>query len=316
MDQNKKNNKAEFNKKSLYSKLDKIIDRFPGLKKSLEENNVNLRNLDTIRVFAYGSLMREPHYKPSNREDGYLNGYKRDFCCRSLRSGTPKFKGLTLGVDKDEDGLVKGKLLEYKGLKLQELVHMFELLANREIPSVPIYEFKLLKVEQEDGNPVYAITCVADQKSENYVGDALNKRARQQLSKEEQLEVSIARKSLIMATADGPSGTSKSYFDRTLGFDVKQYPITMGTSEEKNLSKINLARKQKLYNEQQYIIRLTNAIEEKRAVLPKVEIARLEKIEIMQWTRFENRLSTLRKAEKEANNIKAPNTRQQDKPSV
>jgi len=212
--------KREFNKKSL-KRLSKAIESLTGLQESLDAQGIDLKSLKDVHVFGYGSLPDQPHYPPQSIEDAYLWGYSRDLCCKSVRSGTKKFPGLTLGLDKNDDGIVHGAILSYKNMSITDLTEMLKAFAKREIVAdLPIYKFEVCEVEKHDGTKVHAITCVADPESMGYVGDTLSRWEKRYISKDNQADVTLRRKGRTIAEANGflsnskKHATAKSYFDR------------------------------------------------------------------------------------------------------
>lgn len=279
--------KKEFNEAALRTELDRVINRLPGLKDSLAEHNIDLSKLKKVHIFGYGSLPSNPHYEPTHKERAYLYGYRKDLCCKSVRSGTPKFPGITMGIEEADDGIVKGAVMEYEDLDLKELVEMLKLFADREVPSVPIYRFKMVDVEMDNGKKVMAITCVADTSSDAYIGDALSDEARKNLSEAEREEASLYRKAAIIAQADGPVGTNKSYMDRFITYYIDKNPADPPhLIKDAALSSKERKRKKLFYNEQQRLKKLIAAVNDFRKTMPKPERERLEKIEKRQWSIF------------------------------
>ncbi len=144
-----------------------------------------------LRVFAFGSLIKNPHSSvPMRRMDGILPGYRAGFDCFDIfYRGTPDKPALTLGLKKDPHGKTQGVLLEQVVVDDHQLCPFSQVLraiidfGRRENPQkMPIYKFRLVDVFCEAaGQPVKAVACVADEQAVSpdnkmrlYVGDALD----------------------------------------------------------------------------------------------------------------------------------------------
>jgi cation transport regulator ChaC len=270
------------------AELEQAIARLPGLAQSLKLHNLDLSKEDAVHVFGYGSLPGKPHYPPTEMNTAYLPGYRRDFCCRSIRSGTHEFSGLTLGLVKDSDAAVKGKIMSYRGLKLTDLVDMLNEFASREVPSTAIYVFQIKKVIDEHGKEAHAITCVADTKAPGFVGDALGKEVREVLSDEERKEASLWRKASIIAQAAGylvqgkRHTTNKSYMDRFVRYNLDNHP----TEVDDNADPVQKELQKKVINGENQMRELINAVDTMRGILKPATRQWLEKIEKKQWDHF------------------------------
>lgn len=290
--------KRQFNDVS-YQRLKNAIDSLSGLAESLENQKISLHNMPEIHVFGYGSLPDKPHYEPDSITESYLWNFRRDMCCESVRSGTTKFKGLTLGLDRNEGSIVPGAILTYKNLSAEKLCEMLEALAKREVVKEhPIYRFELLQIEKADGTKVMAITCVADPNSAGYHGDGLSQWEKKELTPEEQMEVSLERKARIIAEANGfytRSGihaTSKSYFDRYVRIPMIENPVSTDASEMKKMTPQQKKRQIALAKEHERMSKLASKIDEHRLILKQrmprhVEI--LEQAEAKQIERWKRK---------------------------
>ncbi len=270
------------------AELDKAINRLPGLAQSLKLHKIDLAAEDTVHIFGYGSLPGKPHAPPTDMKTAYLSGYARDFCCRSVRSGTEEFTGLTLGLVKDKDSAVKGKVMSYSGMNIAELADMLNEFAVREVPSTPIYVFQIKRVTDEDGNTVHAITCLADTKAPGFVGDALGKEVREVLSEEEMKEASLWRKASIIAQAAGylPVGkrhtTNKSYMDRFVRYTLDSSPTKIDENAPPKLQELQ----KKVIHGENRMRELIEAVDVMRSILKPQNRKWLEKIEKKQWDSF------------------------------
>jgi len=270
----KNSTSSKFNKKS-HKALKEAIDRLPGLNESLKSIKIDLINIDEIHVFGYGSLPDKPHYPPTSKTEAYLWGYSRDLCCKSIRSGTPKYPGLTLGLDKNEDGIVPGSILSYKDLSPDNLIQMLNKFADREVVTdMHIYNFEMLEIEKSDGSKVMAITCVADTSAAGYVGDTLSPMEEITLPKKKQEAYTLYRKGQIIAQANGnlkngDHATGKSYFDRFVRIPTEENLVQIYSDEFEQLSKLDQKRQTALFHEQQKLLKLASSIDEHREKMKK-----------------------------------------------
>ena len=267
------------------------LDLLPGLRESLIENKTDLRDLKQVDVFGYGSLVDKPHYPPQEIRDAFLWGWSRSLCCKSVRSGTPELPGLTLGLDKDEEGIVPGSVLNYKIQSMEQLCEMLEAFAEREVVKAqPIYKFEFLEIETDDGSKRYALVCVADPTSDGYVGDALTPGERQNLPKDKQRDLSIFKKSQILNMANGElkSGlaTGFSYFTRFMWDKVRHTKTEVNPHDLIGKSDVEKKRIKALAKEAKEVQKLYDAVQERREETRKVQpeyVAFLESVEDRQW---------------------------------
>ncbi len=127
-----------------------------------------------------------------------LVGYKKDFVCKDIHyRGKLEDPGITFGLDACEESSASGGILVTDlaelGLSPDEyvdfIVYYFEEFANREFPpNMPIYTFDFLPVETDNGQTVFSLSCVADEKGPLYVG-----------------HWSLKERAAIIATARGPA---------------------------------------------------------------------------------------------------------------
>jgi len=282
--------KPDKDKALLIAKLRNAISRLPGLSESiLESDDFNLEDISSLHIFAYGSLISDPHYEPATTQKGYLWGFTRDFCCRSVRSGTQEFYGLTLGLNENEEGIVPGRILTYEDMTIEELTEMLTAYADREVTPHNIYKFEMLEIEKEDGKKIFALVCIANAKSDGFVNDSLSHRARKRLNKDERKEVTIWRKSSIIAQADGPAGTNKSYLDRYVRYDIQKKPVTYDEAAAKKLPENERKRLKAISQDQARMKQLIDAVDIQRQFMLPLETKRLEKIEKRQWDKFVER---------------------------
>ncbi len=142
-----------------------------------------------------------------------IEGYESDFVCYDTHyRGTPEKPGITIGVDKKEDGFTDGGLLITKIDRLDPNVaaafdvYNLEKFKEREFPpNMPIYNFKLLEATVDGGQTKKGLVCVADATGPLYIYNTNNQFA------EKDPKYAIARgpegdaiKNEIMATAGCP----------------------------------------------------------------------------------------------------------------
>ncbi len=182
------------------------LSAFPGLDdEGVEEIAQEIETTGVVRVFGYGSLPWKPHTELSDLVKADLTGYKRGFVCQdTYYRGSKENPGITLGLDtaEAEDGgeppTTSGAVLVTPASRAVEDLGK---LAKREVPpDMPIYTFKLLEVEQDNGETVKALTCVADTESDLYVGNKL----------------SMEEKAGVIARCSGKTGTNRDYLANTV----------------------------------------------------------------------------------------------------
>jgi len=266
--------------------IDVIISQLPGLKDDLIQKNINLAEEKSICIFGYGSLSRKPHHKPTSKIPALLQGYKKDFNCQSVSAGTPKFPGLTLGLSQDKNSYVSGTNLCYTGLSQSERSQMLHNFAQREALSSKIYKFKMIETLQYDGQRVFSLTCVANTDTDHFIGDALSNDERLGLSEKAQMELSILKKAAIIAQAQGPRGTNKSYLDRFIAYDLTkdQNIETLHNHLTKKIDTGDVINA--LYESENYMKKLILAVNEFRDSMTKNKRQKLEQIEENQWSNF------------------------------
>ena len=287
--------KRQFNEVS-FQRLKNAIHSLPGLAESLEKQNISLHKMQTVHVFGYGSLPDQPHYEPDSIEDAYLWGYSRDMVCKSVRSGTSKFPGLTLGLDKNADGIVKGAIMTYQTANDVQLCEMLEAFAKREVVTeLPIYKFEILEIEKEDGSKVTALTCVADPDSFGYFGDGLTSLEKSKLTEEQQSQITLRRKAHRIAEANGRSQktgnymTCKSYFDRFVRIPIQLNPVNTDPNYLSTLPAYHAKRLKALHAENEKLLELAKEVSAHRQSLSAVNpglaaiLSATEKRQLMNW---------------------------------
>lgn len=266
--------------------LDNIVDTLPGLTGDLQARKLDLADTEAICFFGYGSLIDSPVRNPTRTVEALLHGWRRDFCCACLRTGTPDRPGLTLGLSKHDNVATPGAAILYEDLPLEQRIVLIDEFTRREAPpNNPTYTFRLLDVETVDGEHLPAIVCVSDHTTERYFGDGLSEEERATLSPEEREELSIMRKAAVIASSyNNQRGddhrTSKSYFDRFV-----RNPAVEKLAEfdrRRDLTPFEQAMQVEI----RYIARLGEAVDEHRARLPGDLRKIIEQIEDMQMARY------------------------------
>jgi cation transport protein ChaC len=116
-----------------------------------------------VWFFAYGSLMWNPEFEPSETREARLEGWHRRFCVSSIiYRGTPKRPGLSLGLDRG--GECRGLALRIAEADRNEV---FLYLAKREMPE-EIYSCVPVSIEV-GGQAVRAYTLVVNPDHALYV---------------------------------------------------------------------------------------------------------------------------------------------------
>ena len=112
-----------------------------------------------VWIFAYGSLMWDPHFPRAESETALLRGYHRRFCLYSYDyRGTRRRPGLTLGLDRG--GACLGIVLL---LPPESLAEAIDHLWAREMSAPRVYDMRLLSVRVACGNrQAYTLTVRRD----------------------------------------------------------------------------------------------------------------------------------------------------------
>lgn len=118
-----------------------------------------------IWIFGYGSLMWNPGFEFTERQEAYLPGWQRSFCVFSHRyRGTPEKPGLVLGLDRGAG--CHG--VAFRTTPAQSIPAM-EYLWDREMVT-GVYEPMDVTIEI-DGKSLACHTFVADRAHPQYAGD-------------------------------------------------------------------------------------------------------------------------------------------------
>ncbi len=99
-----------------------------------------------VWVFAYGSLLWDPGFRPAETRPALLRGWHRCFCVSSvIYRGTPEAPGLSLGLDRG--GSCRGAALR---IAEAERDAVLAYLAEREMPE-EIYSARRVRLATDDG---------------------------------------------------------------------------------------------------------------------------------------------------------------------
>tara|TARA_B100000945_G_scaffold314302_1_gene311713 strand:- start:430 stop:1071 length:642 start_codon:yes stop_codon:yes gene_type:complete len=124
------------------------------------------KNLEEgIWVFGYGSLMWNPDLKLAEKRNGYLKGYHRSLCLKSIvYRGSPEYHGLVFGLDYGNscEGIVYR--IEEKNIK-SEIMKLWEreMFAGTYIPT-------WVNVKTKQGT-ISAVTFVINQDHKHYISN-------------------------------------------------------------------------------------------------------------------------------------------------
>lgn len=180
-------------KKHQKRQLHAALERYLHIRSKKQRASIitEIETTGVLRVFAFGSLIKNPHTSTAlNRYEGTLKGYRAGFDCLDIfYRGTKEKPALTLGLKKDQKGKTQGLVLEQVMVTDDTLCPFNQIIRNiidfgkRENPqAMPIYKFRLVDVFCEAaGQPVKAVACVANERAVSpdnqmklYVGNALD----------------------------------------------------------------------------------------------------------------------------------------------
>jgi cation transport protein ChaC len=132
---------------------DALPDPMPPEIKALRDSTA------PVWIFAYGSLIWDPHFPRAEAEPALLRGYYRSFCLYSYDyRGTRARPGLTLGLDRG--GACRGIALR---LPPETLAETLDGLWGREMTAPRVYEMRLLPVRTAYGSrKAFAFTVRRD----------------------------------------------------------------------------------------------------------------------------------------------------------
>ena len=146
-----------------------------------------------VWFFAYGSLMWDPGFKPTEVRPALLRGWHRKFCVASvIYRGTPEQPGLSLGLDRG--GSCRGIALR---IAASERDNVLDYLSEREMPE-EIYSCRAVRLIADAG-PLDAYTLVVNRDHALYVPPM-------------ELPAMAAR----IAHALGQRGPNRDYLDQTV----------------------------------------------------------------------------------------------------
>ena len=135
-------------------------------KQSLQSTIESAPELETISLFAYGSLIWRPCFEGQSRRKAILQGYRRDFCVYTVEArGTSNNPGLGLGLRVDS-GICEGVLLKLpESGRSEALLSIWE----REMLTA-VYQPQWVSVEV-DTKVTTALTFVVNETHPQFAGD-------------------------------------------------------------------------------------------------------------------------------------------------
>lgn len=146
-------------------------------------------------VFGYGSLIWDPGFTPAESARGWITGYARSFCLRSIEHrGTQALPGLVLGLDEQADGECSGLALRIADHDHDEVLAY---LRARELIT-DAYQEAVLPLRLEDGRQVEALAYVMRRDHVQYAGG-----------------LDLAEQARIIARATGGRGPNADYLFNT-----------------------------------------------------------------------------------------------------
>jgi cation transport protein ChaC len=129
-----------------------------------DRTEITVEEPGDVWFFAYGSLMWDPGFEPTEMRPALLRGWHRRFCVASvIYRGTPEEPGLSLGLDRG--GSCVGRALRVAEADREAV---FAYLAEREMPE-EIYSCRRVRL-QLDGGAVTGYTLVVNRDHGLYVG--------------------------------------------------------------------------------------------------------------------------------------------------
>jgi cation transport protein ChaC len=149
---------------------------------------------ESLWVFAYGSLLWDPGFRPAEAVRARLDGYRRSFCMWSIHyRGTEESPGLVLALDAAEGVSCEGVALRPME---EEAEAVLAALRERELVS-DAYEERRLLLRLADGREVEALAYVVRRAHRQYAC------------------VDAATQAEVIARARGQRGPNLDYLDRT-----------------------------------------------------------------------------------------------------
>lgn len=117
----------------------------------------NVTEASSLWLFAYGSLLWDPGFEPTESVRARLDGYRRSFCLWSFHyRGTEERPGLVLALDEEERACCDGLALRPSP---EEAERVLEEVRGRELVS-DAYEERRVPLRLEDGRVVDGVAFV------------------------------------------------------------------------------------------------------------------------------------------------------------
>lgn len=147
-------------------RLESFVELSPAARaRSLAQTLAERPPAEPLWVFAYGSLLWRPCFRPVARRPGVVRGYRRGFCVWTVQArGTPEHPGLGLGLEPGA-GRCAGALL---GLGPAGREAALAALWERELLT-GVYRPRWLAVES-GGQWLTALAFVVDRAHPQYAG--------------------------------------------------------------------------------------------------------------------------------------------------
>jgi cation transport protein ChaC len=192
-----------------HNQLDESLKLLNGLHENLSKRNEIIKYIKEnkqISIFAYGSLLWNPiEHINQIVPDCFLHNYKKGFFCEDfVYRGTKDSKGLTLGLEKDSNGIVHGALFISNNDKIIPFIKSF---VKRETPSdfnktlMDIYTYDFVQISLPGrANVEYALTCVVNKNSSFYLNNKLT----------------LEEQAIRIGQAYGINGTNFQYLDKLI----------------------------------------------------------------------------------------------------
>ena len=148
-----------------------------------------MREAEQTWVFGYGSLIFRPAFRSTTRRPGFIRGYVRRFWQGSTdHRGTPEAPGRVVTLVPEPRGLCWGMAYKLPNSERDEI------LSALDVREQGGYRRLDTPVEFETGEPIEAITYFADDRNDNYMGEA-----------------SLESIAAVARVAVGPSGKNRDY---------------------------------------------------------------------------------------------------------
>ena len=158
-------------------------------------NRLNINETGGFWFFAYGSLMWDPPFTPTQTQPARLYGYHRSFCVNSeTYRGTPENPGLVLGLDRG--GSCCGLVFRVAPQNVNDTIAYLD---ERE-QVTKVYCPHFFDTKLKDGRMVKAYTFVVRREHEQYAG-----------------AMSLEEQARLVSQGVGQKGPALDYLANTVG---------------------------------------------------------------------------------------------------